>query len=449
MTETHRKRLFGAALAAALLAYNGLGPLVFLVPGLLWRGMDRLPDRTRYAWVSGWGLSFAASYYVWALTYGALAWLGLTLVRATPWLLFALARNLADRKAGGTAQAVGCSVGYGTTAFLLLVGPTGADWDTPASALALWPWTLAYLPWLGLTGYALVVGLVSWLLLCSGLKGALRALGALALLGAGGGLLYQQRAPLMPRLSIALVQSGWEQDQKWDRQNKKKGQERLFDLTRQAAGEGAELVVWPETAWPNRGFRRRPTDSRAVGKLARALGVEILATSIEEQGEEWFNSVSQVSSKGRFLAEYRKRRLAPFAEYLPFPQGLQTTLRELTPFQEVSRYLPGEERVVWRSGGVPFGVLVCYESMVGWPVAEYGKEAEFIIVVTNDAPFRWDWPREAHFRSAILRAAQYGVAVFQASNTGVTGFVDARGQVIRRTKPGFSGPAVVTHRSTR
>ncbi|MCA9781236.1 MAG: apolipoprotein N-acyltransferase, partial [Candidatus Eremiobacteraeota bacterium] len=432
----------GGALVCALLALFLYGPLILGVAGLLYRAQGGLPSRRRWALCSVWGLLFAALFYSWALLYGWLPWLALVAVRGLPWGLFFLPSVFIEKKSNGPlAAALSAGMGYALVSWVLLLGITGADWETPAAALAPWPWSLALLPWLGLVGVSLLLGLISGLLVVGAKREVGVAAALLLFLSVSSAFLYSRRPDELPKVSVALIQTGWTQDVKWDQDNVMQARDRLFQLTEEAAGEGSKLVIWPETAWPVQGMRRRLTDTRKIGKLARRLKIEILASSIEDTEHGWFNSVSQVLPSGAFGEEYQKRRLAPFAEYIPLPESIQRTLREMEPFSYISPYLPGERDVVFQGEGYSYAVLICYESMTPWPAKEAG-EVDFLVIVTNDAPFQVEWAREAHFRSAILRAVETGRPVLQAANTGVTGVITSRGEVFSRSDPGNSGPVV-------
>lgn len=442
-----RKVLFAVALAAAYLTFDGFGFLVFVYPGLLARAQHCLQARPLLLTSLAWGGLFAASFYFWSISFGLVAWLSLSLARGVPWLAFGLpallARRYLDRE-NILVQALATALGLSLVCWLLLAGLTGADWETPMGGLTAWPVALATLPWLGLTGGAFVIGFISHLL-CSGLKKGF-LFGLLALLlwqGVNKALFVDPSAAHYDvDLKVGLVQTGWEQDAKWDEENVRNGIERLVQLTEEAAKDGAQLVVWPETSWPIRGFRRRPSDTRKIGRLARKLEVDILASSIEEVEEGWYNSVSHIESSGRIGREYRKIRLAPFAEYLPLPSIWQTGLRKVSPFNRISRYIPGSDAAPMQSLQSRYAVLVCYESMVPDSRRMGLSELDFLVVPTNDAPFSSQLAQEAHFRSAILRAAEFRKPVLQAANTGVTGMVDKNGQVRGRTSPGFSGASV-------
>jgi apolipoprotein N-acyltransferase len=343
-------------------------------------------------------------------------------------------------------EVAGNSLGLALVSMILLCGLTGVDWETPAGALSAWPVLLRPLRWVGLPGVALAIGAISLLL------GSLRARAAVA-----GGLLLAAWVvaalafPMAPTLSfplpVALVQTGFSQHDKWDAEGRTRGIDRLLSQTKEAAAAGARLVIWPETAWPHRGMRRRVTNTRRIGLAARELGVDILATSIEEipgqEPRDWQNSASLILASGKFTDHYEKRRLAPFAEYMPLPDSWQAVLRRVRPFSYISRFVPGPGSRVFRtSTGQRFAVLICYESMTPGMAAEMAPQVDFLVVVTNDAPFDSSQANEAHFRSAVLRAVETGKPVLQAGNTGVTGAVGADGMVLVRTPPGFSGPSV-------
>ena len=453
---SRKEILFGStSLVAALAAFHGLPWCVFLYPGLLERLLEGRKGWGRVGLAAGWGLVFSLLFYHWVGGYGLLAWTALGLARGLPWALYPVPALLWERRLSRSekaqemslwARALMAALGLALVSQVLLLGITGVDWETPAAPLTAWPSLLFPLPWVGLVGIALAVGAISTLVLR--LRFAPSGVGLLCL------LLWAGAAQLFPRsprgdlaLKVALVQTGFSQDEKWDSDKRANGVDRLLGSTAEAAEAGAELVIWPETAWPYRGMRRRVTNTRKIGKTARKSQVDVLASSVEvvpdAPQEQWLNSVSLVLSSGKFGTHYEKRRLAPFAEYLPLPQSWQPSLRSVAPFSWISRYVPGTRDAVFEtSGRQKFGVMICYESMTPSMAAALAPQVDFLVVVTNDAPFRHQQPNEAHFRSAILRAVETQRPVLQAANTGVTGAISSNGTVLQRTPVGFSGPTV-------
>ncbi len=451
-----QEKVFGVlSLAVALAAFHGLFWCVFLYPGLLGQWLAGVKGRKRVVWAAGWGVAFSLLFYHWVGGYGLLPWVALALVRGLPWALYPTPelvwrwwrqRQGKSEPGSEVVRVLAGSLGLGLVSQTLLLGITGVDWETPAALLTPWPSLLLPLPWLGLAMMAVLIGLVSHLLVSKRLRPIFLGLALLGLwIGAAHALWRVDSEG--PGLPVALVQTGFSQDEKWDSSKREQGVEQLLQATSEAAQDGAELVIWPETAWPYRGMRRRVTNTRKIGKAARTYQIDILASSIEEVPDErdpdWVNSVSLVLSSGRFTEHYEKRRLAPFAEYMPLPRGWQPRLRAVSPFSSISRFVPGSTDVVLTtSSGHKFAVMICYESMTPRMAGHLASQVDFLVVVTNDAPFRHSQPNEAHFRSAILRAVETGKPVLQAANTGVSGAIASNGRVLLRTPVGFSGPNV-------
>ena len=78
--------------------------------------------------------------------------------------------------------------------------------------------------------------------------------------------------------------------------------------------------------------------------------------------------------------------------------------------------------------------IICYESIYGEFVAKQANQgADFLCILTNDG---WwgDSPGHAqHFSFAKLRAIENRKWVARSANTGISGFIDEKGNVIQKT----------------
>lgn len=435
------------ALLAAYLAFHGFGFLVFLSPGFLAAGIRGLDPPRKLLFTTTWGMIFAGAYHSWTFLDDWIYWLVLVVVRGIPWFVFSLPQIVLEKAERKTPILVALSTALGLTlvSWALLVTPAGFDWETPMAALSSWPWCLACLPWIGLLGGAFLVGFSSQLLLLGERRSLLLGLFVLVLWATVSLGLFRITQQSFPRdLKIALLQTGWSQSNKWDAKYRTTSKRRLFHMTKEAKEMGADLVIWPETAWPVYGLRGSESDSRAVGRLASELGVDILATSVEVAPGGVYNSVSLVTPESGFEEEYRKRRLLPFSEYLPLPYPLDSLYVGVKPHMGDRQFLQGDQAVVFNHGNYSFTPLICFESMVPYTLnQELAEGIDFIVVVTNDAGLHREFPKEAHFRSAILRAAQYRRPLVQAGNTGVTAVIDSRGVVLKRTERSLHGSKIL------
>ena len=404
----------------------------------LFRFTQHGSSKERVAKALLWGALYAGGYHLWLLRSDWVLWCLGWPYRVGLWLLLpvpplALRRLLPARLWSEWTESLAWACGLALVTWAQLLTPWGFDWEAPLAALTTEPWTLSLLPWLGLVGLSAVVGLGCTLI--AGSRATVRLAG-FALLAVWLGLSRLVFASAADGFSpswpvIGLVQTGWPQELKWAKENQSAAKLRLIEMTHRAAQGGADLIIWPETAWPVVSLLGQPHEQQAVSSLAREQKVTVVVSSLESEGSAWRNTVSQVSPEGEFEARYHKRRLVPLVE------------NALWGFARSRRFLSGDAASVFVHGGLRYAPLVCYESTVPWLCQDLADQVDFFAVVTNDATLGSEFAKEAHFRSAILRAIECRRPVLQASNDGVSGVVDARGVVRQRSRRGVAEAALL------
>ena len=79
--------------------------------------------------------------------------------------------------------------------------------------------------------------------------------------------------------------------------------------------------------------------------------------------------------------------------------------------------------------------MICFEDTFPFlALRSVEKGAKLLIVITNDAWFGKSAAPYQHLDASIFRAIENGVPVVRSANTGVSAFVDSRGQVLDRVK---------------
>jgi len=86
--------------------------------------------------------------------------------------------------------------------------------------------------------------------------------------------------------------------------------------------------------------------------------------------------------------------------------------------------------------------IICYESVYGEFVAETIREgAEMIFVVTNDGWWGNTPGHRQHFLFSILRSIETRRSLARSANTGISAFINQRGDVFQKTQ--YWEPAVI------
>ncbi len=281
---------------------------------------------------------------------------------------------------------------------------------------------------------------------------------AAALACVGASLLYDAKqaadlpVPNVPRhFHLGVVQPNVDQAHKWDIAFRRETLDRFAKLTLQVAGEGTDLVVWPEAATPFI-FERELEYRAELTALARAVNAPILFGSPalryhEDRRPYLLNSAYLLSPDGQVLGRYDKQHLVPFGEYIPLKSSLLFFLDKLVegigdfeagPGPMVLSFTPKGAEPTAAIGGDPglrrsarFGLVICYEIIFPDLVRRFAAEGvDFMATITNDAWFGRSSAPLQHFSMVVFRAVENRVAFARSANTGISGFVDPSGRIL-------------------
>ncbi|MCY4013976.1 MAG: apolipoprotein N-acyltransferase [Gammaproteobacteria bacterium] len=223
--------------------------------------------------------------------------------------------------------------------------------------------------------------------------------------------------------SVALVQANVPQDAKWNRDRLPEWKARYGELT--ARARSRDIVVWPEAAIPDYYHLAKVFIDDTVQTLSGDLVQGTVLAEVDEGGTLTVYNAA-VSSAGGI---YRKRRLVPFGDYVPF----ESALRGLIAFFDLpmSRGTPGAEpQPHLKAAGWNLAMAICYEIAYPKAVAEHGRDADVLVTVSNDTWFGSSIGPLQHAQMARMRAIENGKYLLRATNNGVTALIDDRGAVV-------------------
>jgi apolipoprotein N-acyltransferase len=240
-------------------------------------------------------------------------------------------------------------------------------------------------------------------------------------------------------IRVGLIQGNVQQDQKWDATRASDIFTDYLKKSRQAIAQGAEFVLWPESAAPFLFNEDIPAAER-IRTLAREARVPILVGSDEvewrtnDRGrvpDKFFNSAFLVRADGTTAGVYRKMHLVPFGEYVPW-QNLLFFAAPLT--EQVGTFAPGVDPQLLPVNGHPVSVAICYEVVYPDQVRRFvAGGSEMLTTITNDAWFGRTSAPYQHFEQAAMRAIENGRYLVRSANTGISGIVDPYGRVVEKT----------------
>jgi apolipoprotein N-acyltransferase len=229
---------------------------------------------------------------------------------------------------------------------------------------------------------------------------------------------------------VALAQGNIPQDVKWDPAFQEQTVAIYERLSRQAAGSGRELVVWPESSLPFY-FQEESVLAARVSGLARELDSALVVSSpaVESRNGRpvYLNSGYLIAPDGTTAGRSDKIHLVPFGEYVP--------LGRLLPFVHklahgIGDFSPGEAAVPLAAPFGRFGLLICFEGIFPEISRAYvAGGARLLVNITNDAWFGRSSAPYQHLAMTVFRAVENRVPLVRSANTGISAVIDSRGHI--------------------
>ncbi len=231
---------------------------------------------------------------------------------------------------------------------------------------------------------------------------------------------------------------------------------RLLELSEIKITPKTKLVVWPETAMGSNfqedQLHTYPEMSTLRQFVSRHPGMDLLTginsyqtyTTAQTASARYrpdlgyydiFNTGLYISNDGR-MDLYHKSKLVPGVEKLPYP----AFFKFLGPLAinlggMVGSHGTQETRTVFfhsQTRQPAAAPVICYESIYGGYVSEYVRNgASLICVITNDGWWSDSPGYKQHLQYATLRAIENRRYVARAANTGISGFINQRGDFLQ------------------
>lgn len=269
----------------------------------------------------------------------------------------------------------------------------------------------------------------------------------------------RQLQQVRPKVKVVLIQPNINPVEKWKKYTSQDIMLIYFSMTDRAMSKSeADLVLWPETAIP---FYILDEENRAYyevlqsrvehwgGALLSGYSDIVYYSGDAVEGEEYlykfdpdekryyqtFNATMLVSTKERDPQVYRKMKLVPFAERVPFMEYAPWLDNFTLSLAGISSWGKGSDKTIMEfstAAGetVKTSNAICYESIFPGLIAGFVKRgAEFLTVVTNDGWYEKSYGPYQHAAIARLRCIENRRSMARCANTGVSQFIDKYGQV--------------------
>ena len=199
------------------------------------------------------------------------------------------------------------------------------------------------------------------------------------------------------------------------------------------------LFIWPEGVFSGYSYgeliKLKKLFVRNFGKDHYILfGVNRL----DKEQEGIYNSLIIVNNQFDIIQEYKKQKLVPFGEFLPFEKLFNKFgLKKIT--EGHGSFLVGKKQKNLEIDQLNILPLICYEIIFPKLIQNSGEGTNLIINISEDGWFGDSIGPHQHFAKSIYRAIERNTFLARSANKGISAIISNKGQIIKKLNPNESG----------
>lgn len=234
----------------------------------------------------------------------------------------------------------------------------------------------------------------------------------------------------------------------------------IFDLANQKADSNTRLVVAPESAIQEQSLYENYLDrGKSIGYLKnytqkhpnRAIVIGASTYYVLDKNEDIPLEARKFSNSDRYYIAYNtavymdsaskeqlyhKSKLTPGVEKMPF----KSLFKHVEDFAidlggTVGTLGVDRERIPFDTfTGKKIAPVICYESIYGEFCTKFVRNgAQALLIITNDGWWGNTPGHRQHLQFASLRAIETRKSIARSANTGVSAFINQRGDILQAT----------------
>ncbi|MBS1272094.1 MAG: Apolipoprotein N-acyltransferase [Candidatus Marinimicrobia bacterium] len=257
-------------------------------------------------------------------------------------------------------------------------------------------------------------------------------------------------------MKVAVIQPNVDPNQKWDKNFRQRNFDLLLSLTKRGLQQNPDIIVWPESATPSYLRFNRYGYLTVIRNLVDSTGVPILTGTPDWEPPDknsakktpkgkYYNGAVLIEPGKQVTQRYRKIKLVPFAEYVPY-EWIFGFFNEWELGQ--GYFTPGKEYTVFEYENtidMEMSVAICYDSSFPKLIRKFRtRGAEWLAIITNDAWFGISSGPFQHAEWAKMRAVETRMPIARSANTGISMLIDGWGRVQKRLPLNKQGVLVDT-----
>jgi len=197
------------------------------------------------------------------------------------------------------------------------------------------------------------------------------------------------------------------------------------------------IFIFPEGVLPNVYLEDLKNYSYIFEEKYSEQHKIIVGINSVEEGKI-FNSMVVLDRNLNILNKYKKNKLVPFGEFLPFENFLNKFgLKKIT--YGYKSFSKDNEREIININNINFVPLICYEIIYSGKINKSSDNFDLILNISEDGWFGNSVGPYQHFSHSIFRSIEEGKSLIRSTNNGISAFINPNGKIINQIKSTESG----------
>jgi len=199
------------------------------------------------------------------------------------------------------------------------------------------------------------------------------------------------------------------------------------------------LFVWPEGVFAGYNYSEFYNFKNLISKNFDDKHYILLGINrLNEEKDGTYNSLIIINNQMQVIQEYKKQKLVPFGEFLPFEKMFSKIgFKKIT--EGYGSFLKGSEQENLKIDKLNILPLICYEIIFTNLIQKSSENTNLIINISEDGWFGNSIGPHQHFVKGIYRAIEQNSFLIRSANKGISAIINNKGIILKQLNSNETG----------